>query len=157
MPDGQTLMLFDNGNTRISRNSDQGTSRGQVWRIDEGSRTVTLVLNADFKVNSAASAPRNSAQRQLPLRRRLHHGPSEPSARSTQALEVDPSGNIVWGMQITAQEYRSYRWTICIRRRSHDGAGYAVQRAHGVVAALAGYYYLWQARGGDGPFAWRRG
>ena len=35
--------------------------------------------------------------------------PANPVARISQALEVDASGNIVWGMQINAQEYRSFR------------------------------------------------
>jgi arylsulfate sulfotransferase len=109
MPDGQTLILFDNGNTRISRNGDQGASRGQVWRIDEGSRTATPVLNADLKGNSAALGTA-----QLLSNGNYHFDAGfivNPATRQfyTQALEVDPSGNIVWGMQINAQEYRSYR------------------------------------------------
>lgn len=110
LPDGVTLVLFDNGNTRINRNGDQGTSRGQVWSIDEASRTATLVLNADLKVNSSALG-----SVQLLANGNYHFdagfipNPANRAQRISQALEVDPSGNIVWGMQITAQQYRSFR------------------------------------------------
>jgi arylsulfate sulfotransferase len=110
LSDNQTLMLFDNGNTRISANRDEGTSRGQVLFVDEQARTVTVMVNANLKVNSAALG---TAQ---PLPNgNLHFDagflpdPANPAARISQALEVDPDGNIVWGMQINAQEYRSYR------------------------------------------------
>jgi hypothetical protein len=109
MPDGATLVLFDNGNTRINRSSDHGTSRGQVWRIDEGTRTVALLVNADLKGNSSALGSGQA------LANGNYHFDAgfivNPSTRQmyTQALEVDPSGNIFWGMQITGQQYRSYR------------------------------------------------
>ena len=35
--------------------------------------------------------------------------PANPAGRFTQVLETDSGGNIVWGMQIAAQEYRSFR------------------------------------------------
>ena len=108
MPDGVTLVLFDNGNTRIARNSDQGASRGQVWRIDEASRTAYPVMNADLKGNSAALG---SVQTLANGNYHFDAGFLVSPSRQffTQALEVDPSGNIVWGMQISAQEYRSFR------------------------------------------------
>ncbi len=114
LEDNQTLVLFDNGNTRISNNTDAGktpgNSRGQVLFVDEQARTVTLELNADLKVNSAALGTAE------PLPNGNYHfdagflpDPNNPAARISQALEVDAGGNIVWGMQINAQEYRSYR------------------------------------------------
>ena len=87
-----------------------GSSRGQVFRVDEQARTVSPVLNADLKVNSAALGTA-----QLLPNGHYHFDagflpdPANPTARISQALEVDASGNIVWGMQIYAQEYRSYR------------------------------------------------
>jgi hypothetical protein len=109
LPDG-SLLLFDNGNTRIAENSDQGTSRGQLWRLDEDAHTATLVYSADLQVNSAALG---SAQL---LDNGDYHfdagfmpDPKNPAARITRALEVDPGGNIVWGMQMNAQVYRSFR------------------------------------------------
>jgi len=110
LPDGVTLLLFDNGNTRIAHNGDQGSSRGQVWRLDENARVASLVLNADLQVNSAALGTA-----QLLSNGNYHFDagfipdPTNRAARISQALEVDPGGNIVWGMQINAQEYRSFR------------------------------------------------
>jgi hypothetical protein len=110
LQDGKTLLVFDNGNTRIQNNGGQGTSRAQVWRIDENASTATLLLNADLKVNSAALG-----SVQLLANGNYHFdagfitSPSNPNARTTEALEVDPGGNIVWGMQINAQQYRSFR------------------------------------------------
>ena len=48
LSDNRTLLVFDNGNTRIAR-TGPGTSRGQVFRIDEQGRTASLMLNADLK------------------------------------------------------------------------------------------------------------
>jgi len=107
--DNQTLIVFDNGNTRIV-GAEGGSSRGQVYRVDEQARTVSLVMNADLKVNSSALGTA-----QLLPNGNYHFDagffpdPANPLARISQALEVDASGNIVWGMQINAQEYRSYR------------------------------------------------
>lgn len=110
LPDGVTLILFDNGNTRIMRNSEQGNSRGQVWRLDEETRTAYLVTNADLLVNAAALG---SAQLLPNGNYHFNAGfipnPANPSQRITQALEVEPGGNIVWGMQINAQQYRNFR------------------------------------------------
>jgi hypothetical protein len=110
LPDGVSLLLFDNGNTRISRNSGQGNSRGQLWRIDEATRTAKLVLNADLGANSSALG---SAQ--LLPNGDYHFGagfladPANPANRITHAVEVDANGSIVWCMLIPAQQYRSFR------------------------------------------------
>jgi len=110
LSDNTTLVLFDNGNTRIAQNPDEKDSRGQVLKIDEKAHTATVLMNADLKQNSAA----------LGTAELLDNGdyyfdagfiqdPSNPAGRFTQLLETDPSGNLVWGMQVAAQEYRSYR------------------------------------------------
>jgi hypothetical protein len=81
-----------------------------VWRLDEESRTAHLVMNADLKANSPALG---SAQLLPNGNYHFDSGfipnPANPAQRFTQAIEVDPSGNIVWGMQITAQQYRNFR------------------------------------------------
>jgi hypothetical protein len=110
LADGVSVLLFDNGNTRTWRNSDEGSSRGQVWRLDEQARTAKLVLNAELQVNSGALGTA-----QLLANGNYHFdagfvpNPANPAQRITRALEVDPNGNIVWGIQIAAQEYRSFR------------------------------------------------
>ena len=110
LPDGVSLLLFDNGNTRISNNSGQGSSRGQLWRLDEAALTAKLVLNADLLVNSSALGTA-----QLLPNGNYHFDagfvpdPANPANRITRALEIDPSGNVVWCTQISAQQYRSFR------------------------------------------------
>jgi arylsulfate sulfotransferase len=109
LPDNTTMCVLDNGNTRIAA-AGGGNTRGQVWRIDEPARTATLLLNADLKQNSSALG---TAQRLTSGNYHFDAGfivaPTAPGGRITQSLEVDPSGNIVWGMQIAAQEYRTFR------------------------------------------------
>jgi hypothetical protein len=110
LPDGVSLLLFDNGNTRIANNSGKGNSRGQLWRIDEAERTAKLVLNADLGVNSSALG---SAQ--LLPNGDYHFGagfapdPANAAKRITRAVEVGGDGSIVWNLQIPAQQYRSFR------------------------------------------------
>lgn len=110
LPDNSTLLLFDNGNTRIANSAGERFSRGQVLRIDEARRTATVVLNSDLKQNSSALG---SAQL---LDNGNYHfdagfiqDPANPSARFTLAIETDPAGNIVWQMRAAAQEYRNFR------------------------------------------------
>ena len=110
LPDGVSLLLFDNGNTRIARNSGHGNSRGQLWRIDEAGRTAKLLMNADLGANSSALG---SAE--LLPNGDYHFGagfipdPANASRRITQAMEVGSDGAVVWNMQIPAQQYRSFR------------------------------------------------
>jgi arylsulfate sulfotransferase len=110
LADNTTLAVFDNGNTRIARNPGETTSRGQMLRIDEKAMTATVLMNADLKQNSPA----------LGTAEVLDNGhyhfdagfipdAANPATRYTQALETDSAGNLVWGMQIAAQEYRSFR------------------------------------------------
>ncbi|HYW44088.1 MAG TPA: aryl-sulfate sulfotransferase [Bryobacteraceae bacterium] len=108
--DNTTLLVFDNGNTRIAANNQMGDSRGQVLQIDEADRLATLVLNTDLGVNSSA----------LGTAQQLSNGdyhfdagfivdPASPFSRFSQALEVNANGQIDWGIEIYAQEYRSFR------------------------------------------------
>lgn len=48
-----TIILFDNGNTRCLGQTVECNSRGQVWKIDEVARTATLLVNADLGLNSS--------------------------------------------------------------------------------------------------------
>ncbi|HZT38155.1 MAG TPA: aryl-sulfate sulfotransferase [Bryobacteraceae bacterium] len=107
--DNTLLAVFDNGNTRYA--DDQSShSRGQVLRIDEQSRTASLVLNVDLGTYSDALG---SAQQ-------LDNGnwhfdigwtrfdPTQPP-NASQSVEVDPSGNIVYQIRILTPMYRTHR------------------------------------------------
>ena len=108
--DNTTLLVFDNGNTRIGANNEVGDSRGQVLQIDEADRLATLVLNADMGVNSSAlGTAQQLANGDYHFDAGFIVDPAAPTTRFSQALEVDANGLITWGMQIYAQEYRSFR------------------------------------------------
>jgi hypothetical protein len=105
--DNNTLILFDNGNTR--RASDPNAhSRGQVWTLDEQTMTATLVVNADL--GSYAGA--------LGAAERLSNGnysftlgtngpePIRPPART---VEVNPDGTKVYELRASTPEYRTFR------------------------------------------------
>jgi hypothetical protein len=110
LADNRTLFVFDNGNTRILRSDNTGTSRGQILDVDEAARTARLVLNTDLKANSSALGTM-----QLLPNGHIHYDlgfvvdPANPANRYSQSLEGDGNGNIVWGMRIAAQNYRSFR------------------------------------------------
>lgn len=94
-----TLSLFDNGNTRVA--SSGGNSRGQVMQIDEVNRAVTLVLNANLGIYSAALG---SAQK-------LSNGnySFDAGLGVTQSSEVNKSGAIVGQLANSASTYRTFR------------------------------------------------
>lgn len=98
------LTLFDNGNTRYA-DDRSAQSRGQVIRLDEENRTATMVLNADLGAYSVALG---SAQKLSNGDYHFHLGYIMTS-NSARAIEVDPSGKIVYEMNIGEPEYRSFR------------------------------------------------
>jgi arylsulfate sulfotransferase len=98
------LTLFDNGNVRHA-NDASAHSRGQVIRLDEENRTATLVLNADL---GAFSIALGSAQKLDNGDYHFHMG-FLPASNTARAVEVDPSGTIVYQMDIGELEYRSFR------------------------------------------------
>ena len=106
-PTGSSLSVYDDGNTRAA--SDPSThSRGQVLQIDEPSMTATLTLNADLGVYSRAVG---SAQR---LSNGNYHFDSgfilDSSGKGiAQSVEVNASGDMVYGLQVGTVEYRSFR------------------------------------------------
>ncbi len=98
------IALFDNGNTRWVQ--DQGIhSRGQVWQIDEGTRTAKPVLNADLQDYAFALG---SAQRLAEGRFHFGFGWELPSNHSL-AMDVDADGVPVFVLRSTSPTYRSYR------------------------------------------------
>lgn len=108
-PDNTTLAVFDDGNTRVA-SDPAGHSRGQVLQIDETNRTATLLLNGDLGTYSYALG---SAQR-LPngdyhFDSGLAADPSGHGGMVAQSLELNMSGQMVYGIQFGALEYRSFR------------------------------------------------
>jgi arylsulfate sulfotransferase len=110
LTDGRTLTVFDDGNTREA-SDPSAHSRGQVLSVDEPSRTATLVLNSDLGGYSYALG---SAQL-LPNGNYHFNSGAEPAAQPhhvvAQSLEVDRTGNVVYGIQFGTYEYRSFRMT----------------------------------------------
>ena len=108
--DPSTMMVFDNGNTRIRANG--GNSRGQAIRIDEQNRTANLVLNADLGVFSLALG---SAQQLSNGNYSFDAGyvldADSPTGSSAYAIEVNPSGNTIYKIKTNAIVYRWFRLT----------------------------------------------
>jgi hypothetical protein len=103
--DDQTMVLFDNGNTR--RLEFPGSnSRGQVLTIDEHAHTVTPVLTADLGNYSLAVG---SAQK-LPNGNYVFTSGFQglPPAFG-QSIEVRPDGTPAYVLEVASLEYRSYR------------------------------------------------
>jgi arylsulfate sulfotransferase len=106
--DPSKLAVFDNGNVR--RAADQTIhSRGQVIQLDEQNRVATPLLNADLgayalAVGSARPLPNGNYHFHLGFLSGLGGVPA-----SSRAVEVDPSGNIVYQIQAQSPIYRSFR------------------------------------------------
>lgn len=105
--DDNTLVLFDNGNTR--RETDPtATSRGQVWTLDETNMTATLVLNADlgsysFRLGSAQQLSNGNYSF-------MSGSIGDPPPRAVaQSIEVLPDGTLSYVLQFASPEYRSFR------------------------------------------------
>ncbi|HEY7338725.1 MAG TPA: aryl-sulfate sulfotransferase [Bryobacteraceae bacterium] len=107
--DGVTLMLYDNGNTRIAGDPG-GHSRGQALRIDEARREAWLLLNADLGVYSSAVG---SAQLLPNGDYHFDSGvlniPPGSANFGAQSVEVTPQGQIAYSIQFGQEEYRTFR------------------------------------------------
>jgi hypothetical protein len=107
--DNQTMLVFDNGNTRIAK-SGGGNSRAQILLVDEANRIVTVTTDTDLGVNSAALG---TAQFMPDGGSHWDAGfmpdPDAPSARISQLYELDGSGAIVSILRVYGQEYRNFR------------------------------------------------
>ena len=102
--DNSTIILFDNGDVRRSTDGN-ANSRGQVIHLDEQNMVASLVLNADlggysFALGSAQKLPNGNYHFTL--------GWLQPGT-SSQSVEVDPSGNAVYSLQVGSPNYRSFR------------------------------------------------
>jgi hypothetical protein len=109
LADGQTLLVFDNGNTRIADNPTE-FSRAQVYHIDEQNRLATPVLNIDLGVNSSALG----TAEQLPdgtyhFDAGYFPDPNAPATRITQLYGLSSTGAIQSTTRVYAQEYRNFQ------------------------------------------------
>lgn len=107
VPGGDTTMaVFDDGNTRQAMDAS-ANSRGQVLQLDEQNRVATLVLNADlgaysFALGSAQKLPSGNYHFDVGYIQQGNPGMSH-------SMEVDPSGNVVYDIQVATPEYRTFR------------------------------------------------
>lgn len=101
--DPSSLILFDNGNVR--RAADRSAnSRGQVLHLDEPNRLATLRLNADlgayaFALGAAQKLPHGN----------YHFHLGWLSDNTSRSVEVDPSGQVVYAMDVATAVYRAFR------------------------------------------------
>jgi arylsulfate sulfotransferase len=119
--DDHTLILFDTGNTRRASDPD-AHSRGQVWTLDETSRTATLVFNADlgnysFRLGSAQRLSNGNYSF-------MSGSQGQPPSEFAQTIEVHPDGTPVYVLQFASPEYRSFRV-----RTLYEGTGDALAGA----------------------------
>jgi hypothetical protein len=99
---GNTLVLFDNGNVRHGKGR-QGNSRGQELILDEVTRVATLVVNADM-----GSYALFLGSAQVLRKGNLVFG--SPVGKRT--IEVLPSGKKVYvlKMKVSGGQYRSFTY-----------------------------------------------
>ena len=95
-----TLVLFDDGNTRRSKNP-RANSRGQELVLDEKTMQATLVVNADL----GNYAPALGSAQRLPNGNLVFN-----SGFTEQTIEVLPNGakTYVLKMNMPGLQYRSY-------------------------------------------------
>ncbi len=98
-----TIVLFDDGNTRVANDPNEPDSRGQELVLNEQTMTATLVVNADLDTYSAALG---SAQ-VLPDGN-LAFNSGFQSNNSSETIEVLPDGTQTFVQSISGYEYRSY-------------------------------------------------
>jgi arylsulfate sulfotransferase len=103
MGNDATLTLFDNGDLRRDQDP-QAHSRGQVIRLDERSRVATVLLNSDLGLYSIALGSAQSLSNG-----NFHFDNGFLPDASSQSIEVDPSGKVVYTIQTRGPEYRSFR------------------------------------------------
>ena len=117
--DDTTLVLLDNGNTRLAGDPN-AHSRGQVWEIDEQTMTATLVVNADLgSYAGAVGAAQRLSNGNYAFTLGIN-GP-EPPRPPAHLVEVTPDGTKIFDLQVNKTEYRSYRM-----RTLYDGVSDAL-------------------------------
>jgi len=106
-PIGSNIMsVLDDGHQRFAKDP-KSLTRGQLWNLDEETRTATLLHNADLGVYAVAVG---SAQRLKNGGHTFEAGFINPEAVYARAVETDASGKIVYALQVDGViVYRSFR------------------------------------------------
>ncbi|MFL6447983.1 MAG: aryl-sulfate sulfotransferase [Bryobacteraceae bacterium] len=100
------LSILDDGHQRFEKNP-KALTRGQVWKLDEETRTATLVQNPDLGVYAIAVG---SAQRLKNGGNTFEAGFINPASVYARAVETDAAGKIVYALQVDGMiVYRSFR------------------------------------------------
>ena len=99
------VTVFDNGNVRQAADAS-ANSRGQAIQLDENNMTAKLIVNADLGDFSIALG---SAQMLPDGNYHFHMGDIVAKNSTTRAVEVEPTGQIVYDMGIREIMYRSFR------------------------------------------------
>lgn len=97
------MSLFDNGNLRNAENPS-AKSRGQAFRLDEQNMVAELVMNVDLGYYAFALG---SAQR-LENGNYFFDAGFLPDGTGI-SLETNPSGSVVYALQSSAPQYRTFR------------------------------------------------
>ena len=105
MLDDNTLVLFDNGNTREA-DDPEAQSRGQVYWIDQAGRKAKLQLNANVGAYSLALG----SARRLP-NGNFHFNVGFLPPFNSYSVEIDTAGEIVYRLDSSAPQYRTFRMT----------------------------------------------
>ncbi len=106
-----TLLVFDDGNLRAA-NDPNAHSRGQAFKVDETKRTVTPILNVDLGLYSGALGTAEllpDGNYHFDAGFLLSTDANGNSLEAARSVEIDPSGQMVFGVQFNTLEYRTFR------------------------------------------------
>jgi hypothetical protein len=107
--DGLILTVFDDGNVRWT-DDKSANSRGQMLQLDEQNLIAKVVLNADlgafsYALGSAQLLPNGNYHFDVGWIQQDPLG----GQNTSHSVEVDPSGNLVYVVEIDTPLYRSVR------------------------------------------------
>jgi arylsulfate sulfotransferase len=101
------VALFDNGNTRITQNNGVGDSRGQLLKINQSTKTATLLYNFDTGVQSLALGTAQMLITKSGTPNGLHYEAGFANASTGLALSYYQTGT--FSLTTSAPEYRAFQ------------------------------------------------